>query len=79
MPAIQYTNRFKKINQLINQKTTGNPKELAIKLKISERQVFRYIDNLQALGGKIVFNKFINSYEYTADIKLLVKMQGTTC
>lgn len=51
---------------------TGSPKELAIKLEISERQVFRYIENLQELGGKIKFDKLLNSYVYSSEIELLI-------
>jgi predicted DNA-binding transcriptional regulator YafY len=72
MPAIKYINRLKAIDQLIKLKMTGSPKELAARLGISERQVFRYIDNLQELGGKIEFDKSLNSYVYTAEIELLI-------
>ncbi len=57
MPAIKYINRLKTIDSLIQLKMTGSPKELAIKLEISERQVFRYIENLKEFGGKIEFDK----------------------
>jgi biotin operon repressor len=72
MPAIKYINRLKTIDQLIKLKMTGSPKELAVKLEISEQQVFRYIENLQELGGKIEFYKLFNSYVYTAEIELLI-------
>ncbi|MBN2164916.1 MAG: HTH domain-containing protein [Marinilabiliaceae bacterium] len=72
MPAIKYINRLKTIDRLIQLKMTGSPKELAIKLEISERQVFRYIENLQELGGKIEFDKLLNSYVYFAEIELLM-------
>lgn len=72
MPAIKYINRLKTIDRLIQLKMTGSPKELAIKLEISERQVFRYIENLQELGGKIEFDKLLNSYVYSTEIELLM-------
>jgi predicted DNA-binding transcriptional regulator YafY len=72
MPAIKYINRLKAIDQLIKLKMTGSPKELATKLEISERQVFRYIENLKELGGKIEFDRFLNSYVYSTEIELLM-------
>jgi predicted DNA-binding transcriptional regulator YafY len=72
MPAIKYINRLKAIDQLIKLKMTGSPNELAVKLEIPERQVYRYIDNLQELGAKIEFDKSSNSYIYTTDTELLI-------
>lgn len=67
MPAIKYINRLKRIDRLIKLHITGSPKELAEKLEISERQVYRYLDNLRELGAIIEFNKSQNSYVYTSD------------
>jgi len=53
MPAIKYINRLKAIDQLIKLKATGSPKELADKLGISERQIYKYISDLKELGAKI--------------------------
>jgi len=64
MIAIKYINRLKRIDQLIRLEATGNPKELASRLEISERQLYRYINDLKETGAKITFNHNINSYTY---------------
>ncbi|MBP8994197.1 MAG: HTH domain-containing protein [Bacteroidales bacterium] len=72
MPAIKYINRLKRIDHLIKLQITGSPKELAEKLEISERQIYRYLDNLQELGAIIEFDKSQNSYVYTSDKEILI-------
>lgn len=72
MPAIKYINRLKRIDRLIKLQITGSPKELADKLEISERQVYRCLDNLIELGAIIEFNKLQNSCVYTSDKEILI-------
>jgi len=73
MPAIKYINRLKAIDQLIKLKATGSPKELADKLGISERQIYKYISDLKVLGSKIQFDKFCNSYTYLTNGDLSIE------
>jgi hypothetical protein len=72
MPAIKYINRLLTIDQLIKMRSTGCPEQLAEKLKLSERQVYNYLNNLKELGAEIKFDKCINSYIYTDNIKLMI-------
>jgi predicted DNA-binding transcriptional regulator YafY len=72
MPAIKYINRLLAIDQMIRLRLTGSPKQLAEKLELSERQVYTYLNNLKELGAEIKFDKCINSYLYTVDIKLVI-------
>lgn len=72
MPGLKYINRLSQINQLINLKITGSPKELAYKLGISERQVYKYISDLKELGAEINFSSNCNSYIFNSEFTLKI-------
>ena len=57
-----------RINQLIRLKATGSPTELANKLNICERQVYRIIDELKTTGLPIQYCKKRKTYYYTSDV-----------
>ncbi|GAB3431235.1 hypothetical protein [Niabella aquatica] len=57
--------RIKKINDYICRADTGKPKELAIKLKLSESQLYQYINVMKQLGAPIVYCRKKNTYYYT--------------
>jgi len=60
----KYINRLKQINGLIQRRSTGNPKEFARKLDISERTLYEQLKYLKMLGLPILYNKSLNSYIY---------------
>lgn len=53
---------------LVKNCSTGSPKDLARKLKLSERQVYRLITELKELGFPIEYSKFRGSYHYTHQV-----------
>lgn len=54
------------LQELIEKESTGTPKELARRLGISERMVYRYVDNLK-IGGKLIsFSRTKNSYIFSS-------------
>jgi len=55
---------LERIDQLNRLQATGTPKELASRLKITERTVYRIICQLKEIGLPIYFNKAIKSYCY---------------
>jgi predicted DNA-binding transcriptional regulator YafY len=57
-------NRLQQIDQLIRQKRTGNADELAIKLKISRRQVYNWLNELKEIGLEIRYNRELRSFVY---------------
>ena len=59
---------LERINQLIRLKATGSPSELAEKLSICERQVYRIIDDLKDSGLPIQYSKKRKTYYYTTDV-----------
>lgn len=52
------------LDYLIRNKATGSPEQLACKLDISERQVYRIIEELKDIGFPIYYCKVSGSYCY---------------
>ena len=57
-----------RIHELIRKKATGAPAELAAKLDICERQVYRILAEFKDEGLPIQYSKSLRSYYYTADV-----------
>jgi predicted DNA-binding transcriptional regulator YafY len=74
MTAKKYFSRLKSIDQLIQIGETGRPKELAEKLKMSERMIYRYIQNLKDLGAPLEYDLERRSYIYTSKVSLKVEI-----
>ena len=71
MNTKDYLDRLKKIDELIRHETTGNPSELACKLEISERMLYKYIKELKMIGLPIGYCKELRSYIYTSKGKFV--------
>ncbi|MCT4637983.1 MAG: hypothetical protein N4A72_09760 [Bacteroidales bacterium] len=67
MTFIERLNKIERIDQLIKLKATGNMIELSRKIKLSERQTWRYIDDLKNMGAEIEYSKELDSYVYKND------------
>lgn len=64
----KYITRLTTVDQLIKRKATGNPKELAKKLQVSESTVYRILRILKEnMGLSVEFSSDQNSYVYTSD------------
>jgi transcriptional antiterminator len=62
---------FIRLHELINYKQTGNLKQLAQKLEISERSVNYYIAFMRnELKAPIVYNRKLETYLYETECKL---------
>ncbi|WP_339694692.1 hypothetical protein [uncultured Roseivirga sp.] len=66
---IKQLQRIERLHGLIRLKATGNPKECARKLKISERQLYRLIDLMKELNAPVYYNIFVNSYCYEHEVE----------
>ncbi len=64
MSSFQNISRLKKIDQFIQQKDTGRPRDLAHKIGISERLLFIYIRHMRNLGAPIAYDKASRNYYY---------------
>ncbi|MFL5754043.1 MAG: HTH domain-containing protein [Bacteroidia bacterium] len=78
MTATKYFSRLKTIDQLIQEEDTGRPKELAEKLNMSERMIYRYIQNLKDLGAPLEYDAQKESYIYTSKVSLRVEIAYET-
>ncbi len=63
----KFLGRTKYLGELIEKEFTGTPKELARKLGISERMVYRYIETLNEQGSRIKFDRIKNTYRFLRD------------
>ena len=56
----------------ICRKTTGSPKEFAKKLVVSERKLFRLIEEFRDNGAIIVYNSKKLTYQYNNKVEINV-------
>lgn len=64
MEFIRQIERLQLINKLIREERTGNPDELAIRLGISRRQLYVYLEYLKDMGLDIQFSRKQNSFVF---------------
>ena len=64
MAIEEILSRIERIDQLIKMKATGSPEELAERLEISKRQVYRYFDIIKNQGKDIYYDPWWRSYNY---------------
>ena len=68
MDIYKYFNRVQQLHTLLKSKATGTPRELAKKLKLSERQTLQYVRELKDSGIPIAFCKHKKSYYYEKEV-----------
>lgn len=68
MKVLQQIDLIQRLDQLIRQKVTGNPKCLAEKLEISEATLYRVIESMKRMGAPLEFNTQLQSYVYSKDV-----------
>jgi biotin operon repressor len=76
MSLIDIKDDLERIDQLIRLKATNTPAELAKRLNISERNIYRIIKKLKELGCPIYFDKERKSYCYKYEGKLVFKFES---
>jgi predicted DNA-binding transcriptional regulator YafY len=65
MNFTEYSKKLKLIEEYINNKWAANPDQLAKKLKVSRRTIFRMIVCLKELGINIEFCKKEKRYKFS--------------
>ena len=55
------------MDELIRAESTGNIKELSVKLNVTERHVYNYLKIFNEIGRHNYFDTQKNSYVYDAD------------
>ncbi len=59
-----------RLHKLIQHRMTGNSKQLAKQLHVSKSTLFRYLNELKALGAPIAFCNEGRHYYYEEDFEL---------
>jgi len=72
MKTIKQLERLRKAHKLIQQENTGTPKEFALSLNVSERQLYHITDYLKGIDAPIAYNRKTETYYYTASFDLLI-------
>jgi hypothetical protein len=76
MTFIDQIRRIERLDQLIRMKATGRPSELALRLDISESQLYETLNIMKAeLGARILYSKSIQSYYYPKEIRFKCRFE----
>ena len=68
--------RIKAMDLLIDKQRTGTPSQFAIKLRISERTIYKYITYMKTtLKAPVAYSKTRQNYYYTENGKLNIIWQ----
>lgn len=60
----KFIERFKRIDEIIANKSSGTPAQLAERLDISESTLYEFIAVMKEMGAPIQFDKFNQRYYY---------------
>lgn len=69
MAGLKYYERTKLLIELIEKENTGSPRELAEKLQVHERTIYRILEEIRlTISDEICFCKESNSYIFFKNI-----------
>jgi predicted transcriptional regulator len=77
MKSLKTLERLQQLHQRISQENTGNPKELASFMNISERSLYKLMEYLKDLTAPICYDRINNSYYYDGDFELQINISVT--
>lgn len=69
-----YIQRIELIHQLITQRRTGTPAELAARLQLSVSRLARVIEELRDQGAPIFYDRIAKTYYYEFPFEIIVKV-----
>ena len=72
MKAFEQLERFKRMNKLIKDETTGTPEKFAARIGISPSHLYRCIDEIKELGAPISYSRARETYFYEFGFDLKV-------
>ncbi len=75
MKLIEQLQLLERLDQLFRLKATGTPAQLAARIGLSERQLYRLIQELKEIGFPIEYCKQRRCYYYTMKIQLRFELQ----
>ena len=64
LSVVSYIERINRMYRLIRTESTGSRAELAGRMRVSERTVSNYLEELRLMGADIRFSKTRNTYYY---------------
>jgi transcriptional antiterminator len=71
-----YLENLQRLIEAIEQRSTGNAREISQKLDVSERMVYNYLDVLKnEFGAPIKYSRVIKSYFFTEEGKIELQWQ----
>ncbi|MEL6863544.1 MAG: HTH domain-containing protein [Bacteroidota bacterium] len=70
MSFIKQLETIRRIDALIQRKSTGTPEQLAQKMSVSRASIYRYINDLKNLGAPVAYCRSRQSYYYTEAFEL---------
>lgn len=73
MSIEEYIHKLQHVDNLIRIRGTGAPKEFARKIGVSERTLYRYIQELRDYGAVITYDEHRQSYVYEEEGSLLIQ------
>ena len=80
MKTIKNLKRLHRFHKLIQDETTGSPKELARRLRISERLVYLMVEQLKDYQARICYDRSRKTYYYKEyfdlDVTISVSVQN---
>jgi biotin operon repressor len=74
MAFLKYLERYQNIDRMIRMENTGNPKEFASKLEISESHLYFCLKELKEYGLPIAYSNYKRTYFYQEAVKLNVNV-----
>ncbi len=75
MGIFEHIRLLESVHHHIAHKSTGTPMAFASRLNISERTLFRVLEELKDLGAEIVFHKERNSYIYQNEVSFSIRFR----
>ncbi len=75
MGIIEHAQLLEQIHNLIKSKSTGTPSSFASHLNISERTLYRIIEELRDRGADIAFNTARMTYYYRNDVEIKLQVR----
>ena len=75
MTLIEKIRQIERLHLLIKRRATGSPTELAQKFNMSERCIYRLIDELKSMGLEISYNRIRESYEYLTPVEIRFSLE----
>ena len=74
MKTIRSLERLQQLHRLIEKERTGTPKELALKMNVSERLVYLLLEYLRDYNAEIRYDRGRRTYYYEEEFKLDIQI-----